>query len=115
MVDTTRRCRWTPPFFALRISCSAYGRRALALVSVVTIASDAKKCAQRLAIISRWCWGLCPKRGPFLGRPGIALLLDPQRQAALVELLDDFLKRLLAEVRDGEQVVFGLLDELTDA
>src|SRR3954471_9426982 len=42
------------------------------------------------------------------------LLLDAQRQAALVELLDDFLERLGAEVRDRQQVVFRLLHELTD-
>ena len=34
---------------------------------------------------------------------------DPERQAALVELLDDLVQGLLAEVGDSQQVVLGLL------
>ena len=39
---------------------------------------------------------------------------DPERQAALVELLDDLVQGLLAEVRDGQQIVLGLLQELAN-
>src|SRR5581483_12364791 len=73
----------------------------------------ANRCAARFAIMSRWCAGSLPKRGPFLG-VGIPLLLHAQRQPALVELLDDLLEALRPEVRDREQVVLGLLDELAD-
>src|SRR5688572_28854492 len=79
------------------------------------MASAAKKCAARCTIMSLWWAGLCPNRGRFFGRGTTApLVLDPQRQAALVELLDDFLQRLLAEVRDGEEILLRLLDELAD-
>ena len=36
-------------------------------------------------------------------------------EATLVELLDDFVEGLLAEVGDGQQVVFGLGQQLADA
>ena len=52
--------RWTRigpswAFLALVISFSAIGRNALALASVVVIASAANSDAARLAIIRRWC------------------------------------------------------------
>src|SRR6478672_13932424 len=77
------------------------------------MASAAKRCAARLAMSSRWCAGSLPKRGPFLGR-GHRLLLHAQRQPALVELLDLLFEALRAEVRDREEVVLRLLDELAD-
>src|SRR6188472_2150794 len=115
IVAITCRRSCTPPFLALVMSFSAYGRNALALASVVTIASAANRLAARLAMISRWCAGSRPKRGPFFG-VGIPapLFLHPQRQPALVELLDDLFEALRTEVRDRQQVVFGLLHELAD-
>src|SRR3984893_6547521 len=77
------------------------------------MASDANRCAARFAIISRWWLGPEPRRGPFLGA-GTGLLLHPQRQPTLVELLQHLFERLRAEVGDREQVVLGLLHELTD-
>src|SRR2546423_7031673 len=89
-------CRWwcTPPFLALVMSFSATGRSALALASVVTIASAAMRWATRLPIIAFWWAASPPNRGPFFGVAGMArsALLDPQRQTALVELLDDFVE-----------------------
>src|SRR5260221_11621047 len=41
-------------------------------------------------------------------------VLHAELQPALVELGDDLVERLLAEVRDGQQVVLGLDEELTD-
>src|SRR5918995_2337019 len=100
---------------ALVISFSAMGRSALALASVVTMPSAANRLAARLAIISRWWAAPPPKRRPLRGVAGMAnpsSILGVQRQAALVELGDDLVERLLAEVGDGQQVVLGLLDEL---
>src|SRR5271169_906496 len=77
------------------------------------MASASKRWAARLASSSRWCAGSLPRRGPFFG-VGTALLLDPQGQAALVQLLEDLLQGLRAEVGDREQVVLALLDELAD-
>src|SRR5829696_830130 len=96
---------------ALVISFSAIGRRALALASVVTMPSAANRLAARFAIMSRWWAAAPPKRRPFFGVAGISVLVA-ERQAALVELEDDLVERLLAEVRDGQQVVLGLLHEL---
>src|SRR3954468_6677217 len=98
---------------------SMTGRSALALASVVTSASAAINDATRLPNIAFWWAASPPKRRPFFGVPGIPdirrlLPLAAQRQAALVELLDDLVQRLLAEVGDGEQVVLGALDELAD-
>src|SRR3954447_3657442 len=98
---------------------SMTGRSALALASVVTRASAAISEATRLPNIAFWWAASPPKRRPFFGVPGMpdmtALLpLAAQRQAALVELLDDLVQRLLAEVGDGEQVVLGALHELAD-
>src|SRR5919106_2192429 len=101
-------------FLALVISFSATGRRALALASVVTIASAANSEAARLAIISRWCAALPPKarerRGVGMIRPGSAA----QREAALVELHLHLVQALLPEVGDVQQVVLGLGQQLTD-
>src|SRR3954462_7618009 len=94
---------------------SMTGRSALALASVVTSASAAISDATRLPIIAFWWAASPPNRGPFFGVPGISALLHPQRQTALVELLDDLVERLLAEVGDGQQVVLALLDQLADA
>src|SRR5947207_14751014 len=98
------------------MSFSAMGRSALAFASVVVIPSAAMSEATRLAIIERWCSASPPKARAFRGVAGTALaLLDAQRQAALVELLDDLVEALLPEVGDGQQVVFGALDQLADA
>ena len=50
------------------------------------------------------------------GRHGVTsvLVLRAQLQAALVELLDDLVEGLLAEVGDGQEVVLGLQEELAD-
>src|SRR5688500_20398749 len=47
--------------------CSAYGRRRLALASVVVIRPCSNSCVARLASMSRSCAGLPPMRGPLLG------------------------------------------------
>src|SRR5262249_23694351 len=90
------------------------GRMALALASVVTMASAAISDATRLPIIAFWWAASPPKRRPFFGVAGIGGLLVPgaQLQAALVELDDHLVERLLPEVGDGQQVVFGLLEQL---
>ena len=50
------------------MSCSAYGRSALALASVVVIAPGLEQAARRGSpCMSRWCAGSRPKRGPFFG------------------------------------------------
>src|SRR6187200_2872604 len=111
---TTWRWRWTPPFFALVMTFSATGRSALALASVVTMPSAAMSDATRLASISRWWAAEPPKRRPLVGVPGTSAARAPQGQAPLVQLLDDLVERLLAEVGDGQQVVLVLLEELAD-
>src|SRR3954451_1701943 len=100
MYDTTWRWLCTPPLRALVMSFSATGRSALALASVVTMPSAANSEAARLANISRWWAALPPKRRDFLGAPGMALhpALAAERQAPLVELLEDLVEGLLAEV-----------------
>src|SRR4051794_30556763 len=95
------------------MSFSAIGRSALALASVVTIASAAMSDAARLAIISFWCCELPPKLRARRGVAGMVRFLllrlsAAQRQAALVELLLHFVEALLPEVGDVQQVVFGL-------
>src|SRR5690349_16503838 len=97
------------------------GRSALALASVVTIPSAAISDATRLPNMAFWWAASPPKRRPFFGVAGMAgsfgcgaarSVARAQREAALVELLDDLIERLLPEVGDGEQVVLGLLEEL---
>jgi hypothetical protein len=61
-----------PALLRLVMTFSATGRSALALASVVTMPSAATSDATRLAIISRWCWELPPKRRPFFGVAGMA-------------------------------------------
>src|SRR5262249_37192221 len=97
------------------MSFSAYGRSALALATVVVIAPASKRCAARFAS-SCFSWaGPDPRRGPLRGAGIVgSLLLHPQGQAALVELLQHLFERLRPEVGDREQVVLGLLDELAD-
>src|SRR6266542_938482 len=97
----TWRFWWSPPFLAFVMSDSASGRRSFARDTVVTMPSAANRWAAMLAIISLWWAGPPARRGPFFGA-GMALLLHPQGQAALVELLDDLFERLLAEVGDGQ-------------
>src|SRR5215207_4537779 len=116
MRATTRRCSCTPPPFAFVISFSAYGRKALAFATVVVMAPASNKCAARFASSCFSCAGPEPRRGPFRGA-GIVrlpLLLDAQRQPALVELLEHLFERLRAEVRDRQQIVLRLLDQLAD-
>src|SRR5687767_10549241 len=95
------------------MSFSAYGRRSLARASVVVMPSAANRCAAMLAISSLWWAGEPPKRAAFFGR-GMASVLDVQGQAPLVELLDHLFERLLPEVRDGEEVLLALLEQLPD-
>lgn len=99
---------------ALVIIFSAIGRTALALASVVVIASAAINEATRLAIIDFWCAELPPKRRPFLGVAGMFSAPNPQRQAPLVQLLDHLVEGLLAEIGDSQEVVLGLLEQLAD-
>src|SRR5437764_10789828 len=108
--------RWlcSPPFLALVMTFSATGRMALALASVVTMASAAMSDATMLANIAFWCDESLPKRLPFVGVPSMASVLVPEREAPLVELDDDLVERLLPEVGDGEEVVLGLLEQLAD-
>src|SRR5437867_13327331 len=113
MTAITWRFWWSPPFLALVMRCSARGRNALALASVVTMPAEAKRWAAMLASMSFWWEALPPKRGPFFGA-GMVLLLHPQRESPLVELLHDLFERLLPEVGDGEEVVLGALHELAD-
>src|SRR2546423_10765710 len=120
MNETTWRWRWRPPFFALVITRSATGRSALALASVVTSASAAISDATRLPNMAFWCEALPPKRRPFFGvatmtaSPPVLLLATAQCQAALVELLQHLVERLLPEVGDGQQVLLGLQHQLAD-
>src|SRR5205809_7948029 len=102
MNATTWRWLCTPPFLALVMIFSATGRRALALASVVTMASAAMRWATRLPIIAFWWAASPPNRGPFFGVAGTArsAFLHSERETALVELLDDLVERLLAEVGD---------------
>src|SRR5579871_2171199 len=110
-----------PPRRALVISFSAIGRSALALASVVTIASAAISEQNRLASITRWCEGSLPRRGPFFGVAGMASPSRPsdalagERQTPLVEALDHLVERLLPEVGDRQQLGGGALDQLADA
>src|SRR3974390_1622909 len=114
MRPTTRRCWWRPPFLAAVMHFSATGRMALALASVVTNDSAAMSDATRLPIIAFWWAASPPNRRPRLGVARMVSVLDPQRQAALVEALDDLVERLLTEVGDGQQVLGGALHQLAD-
>src|SRR3954454_17604574 len=114
MKPTTWRWLWTPPFLALVMTFSAMGRSALARASVVTMASAAISDATMLANIAFWWLALPLNFLSLRGVPSMSLLLVAQRQAALVELHDDLVERLLAEVGDGQQIVLGLLEELAD-
>src|SRR5438552_5000862 len=115
MKATTWRWRWTPPFFALVITRSTTGLSALALASVVTIASAVTSDATRLPSIAfSWAAPL-PRRAPRLGVPRMSALLGPQRQPPLVELLEDLVQGLLAEVGDRQEIVLGALGQLADA
>src|SRR5919106_6815284 len=94
---------------------SATGRSALALASVVTMASAAISDATRFPIIAFWWAASPPKRRALRGVPRIAAsVLVPQGEPPLVELGDHLVEGLLAEVGDGQQIVLGLLDELPD-
>src|ERR1700730_11296481 len=82
------------------------------------IPSAAMSEATRLPNMAFWWAASPPKRRPFLGVPGkpdmrLALLIA-QGQAPLIELLQNLIERLLAEVGDGQQVVLALGDQLTD-
>src|SRR5881397_190906 len=100
MNATTWRWWSTPPFLALVMTFSATGRSALALASVVTMASAAISEATRLANIAFWCDESLPNRLPLVGVPRMTSVLVPEREASLVELHDDLVERLLAEVGD---------------
>src|SRR5579872_7204729 len=77
----------TAAFLALVMSFSATGRNALALASVVTIASAATSDATRLPIMAFWWAASPPNRWPRFGVAGTrSALLVAQRQAAFVEL-----------------------------
>src|SRR5947207_10443735 len=115
MSATTWRWRWTPPLRALVVTVSTTGRVALALDSVVTRASAATSEATRLPSMAFWWAASPPRRRPLVGVPCTSLLLGAQRQAPLVEPLDDLVEGLLTEVGDGEQVVGRALDQLADA
>ena len=99
-LSTCRRAA-TSPFLAFVISCSASGRSALALASVVLIASCVKSCAASVASISRSCAGPQPSRGPF---GASAPVTPPAVRAELVELALDLVDRLLAEVADVHEL-----------
>src|SRR5438132_3951691 len=114
MKEPTWRWRWIAPFLALVITFSTTGRRALALASVVTMASAAMREATRLPSIACSCDESVPRRAPRLGVARISALLGPQRQTPLVELLEDLVQGLLAEVGDGQEVVLGPLHQLAD-
>src|SRR3954447_2456881 len=92
---------------------SAIGRSALAFASVVTRASAAISDATRLAIMSRWWEAELPKRRALRGVPCMSVL-HPELEAALVELGLHLVEGLLAEVRDRQQVVVGLDQQLAD-
>src|SRR5262249_47146106 len=122
---STCRWLWRPPLRALVISFSAIGRSALALASVVTIAPVRDSSSggwwlstnevTMFAIIKRWCAASPPKRRPFFGAPGTSHApAASQRQAALVELDDHLVERLLPEVGERQQIVGRALHELAD-
>src|SRR5580704_3111993 len=99
---TTLRWLARPPLHAAVMHFSATGRTAFALASVVTNDSAAMSEATRLPIIAFWCAAEPPNRRPRRGVACIASVPRAQRQPALVQALDDLVRRLLAEVGDGE-------------
>src|SRR5580658_35562 len=115
MSATTWRWRCTPPLRAAVMSFSATGRSALALASVVTMASAAMRDATRLPSIAFWCAASPPKRRPFFGA-GISVAAEGagagEGETALVEALQHLVEGLLSEVRDRQQVIGAPLDEL---
>src|SRR3954468_4339597 len=98
MNPTTWRWLCTPPFLALVMTFSATGRMAFALASVVTMASAAMSDATMLAKSAFWWDESLPNRLPLVGVPSMASVLVPEREASLVELDDDLVEGLLAEV-----------------
>src|SRR5690606_7560573 len=86
MTLTTWRRLATVSVLALVISCSAYGRRRLALASVVVMRPCSNRAVARFARISRWCEGLPPRRGPLVG-VGMSLLLNQCGQSSSVLLV----------------------------
>src|SRR5512133_789430 len=110
-VRTWRRAA-TSPRLAKVISRSAWGRRRLALASVVRMRPSENRARARLAMSSFSWAGPPPRRGPLVG-VGIWLFL-PQGKAELLELLAHLVDRLGAEVADVEQVGLGLGDQLAD-
>src|SRR5579872_2314718 len=94
---------------------SATGRSAFALDSVVTSDSAAMSEATRLPSIA-FSWAASPPSlRPRRGVPRIrSSVLDAERQASLVQALDHLVERLLAEVRNGQQVVRRALDQFAD-
>src|SRR5579862_1518831 len=113
---TTRRWAWTEPSsarFAAVTHFSTTGRMALAFASVVTMDSAAISDATRFPSIAFWCDAVPPSRRPRFGSARISEL-RAQREAALVQAVDDVLQRGLPEVRDREQVRRRAVDELGD-
>src|SRR4029450_6245506 len=89
---------------------SAWGRRRLALASVVRIRPSENRALARLAMSSFSWAGPPPRRGPLVG-VGIWLFL-PQRQAELLELLADLVDRLGPGAAEGEEGCLALCDPL---
>src|SRR3954451_19009843 len=114
-VEIAWRRAWRLPFFASVINFSISGLTALALASVVLMRSWSMTSTHRLASRAFLCEAsresLCRV---FWWRMAAERLVGPQRQAALVEGLDDLVDRLLAEVRDRSELALGLRHEVAD-
>src|SRR3954471_22020193 len=107
-----RACR--SPLRASVISFSISGLTALAFASVVLMRSWSMTSTHRLASRAFRCEASresLPRA--FWWRIGGPLVVA-QRQAALVEGLDDLVDRLLAEVRDRIELALGLRDQVAD-
>ena len=114
-VATTWRCLCTPPCFAFVIELLDVGTQRLGLGLGRRDRTDVgddqarREVREHVLLVRR-----AAAEARALLRCRHRLFLHPQRQAALVELLDDLFERLGAEVRDREEIVLGLLHELAD-
>src|SRR4051812_5060376 len=144
MCRTARRREWSVPVFALLISFSTKGRSSLALASVVSIApfsmSDVarlRSSARRCSLVRRSCRPAflcrielllhvvrCGRGRTARWRAGIQhanrsirRLFEPHAEIQFfaLEEIGDFLKRLLAEVLDLQNLTLRLPDQIAQA
>src|SRR4051794_21166345 len=112
-IEIARRRACRSPRLASVISFSTSGLTALALASVVLIRSWSMTSLHRLRNRAfRWAAERESLCRVFWWR--MAALIVAQAQPARVQGLDDFVDRLLAEVRDRRQLALALGDEVAD-